>query len=155
MKTTGLRVTVVVENQGSILLIKEKRSSREGYSLPGGQIEFLETIAEAARREVWEETGLLVEMERLLWVDDRIDHAGEGKHTVGIGVLARLVGEQTEPIPGGLEDEQIEWAGWVPLEEWRTLASLQGKVKNLVWGALSEADYSPDYHGNVWEAQES
>jgi len=146
---------VVVEHQGSILLIKEKRSSGDGFSLPGGQIEFLETIAAAARREVWEETGLLVEMERLLWVDDRIESTGKGKHTVGIGVIARLVGDQTDPIPGGLEDEQIEWAGWVPLEEWKNFPSLRGQVKNLVWGALTKTDYTPDYHGNVWGEQES
>ncbi|CAM3359035.1 MULTISPECIES: NUDIX domain-containing protein [Brevibacillus] len=154
MKTIGMRVTVVVEHQGCILLIKEKRSRGQGYSLPGGHIEFLESIAEATRREVWEETGLLVEMERMLWVDDRIDRAGAGKHTIGIAVLAKLVGEETNPIPGGLEDEQIEWAGWVSLDEWKSIPLHQGTVRLQVLKALTGQGYLPDYLGNVLEKQE-
>lgn len=154
MKTIGMRVTVVVEHQGSILLIKERRSRGQGYSLPGGHIEFLESIAEATRREVWEETGLLVELERMLWVDDRIDRAGSGKHTIGIAVLAKLVGEETNPIPGGLEDEQIEWAGWVSLDEWQSISLHQGTVRQQVLKALTGQGYLTDYLGNVLEIQE-
>lgn len=154
MKTIGVRVTVVVEHQGSILLIKERRSHGQGYSLPGGHIEFLESVAEATRREVWEETGLLVEMQRMLWVDDRIDRAGGGKHTIGIAVLARLVGEETNPIPGGLEDEQIEWAGWVTLDEWLSIPLRQESVRQQVLRALNGQGYLPDYLGNVWGQQE-
>lgn len=112
-----------------------------------------QTIAEATRREVWEETGLLVEMERMLWVDDRIDRAG-GRHTIGIAVLAKLVGEETNPIPGGLEDEQIEWAGWVSLDEWKSIPLHQGTVRLQVLKALTGQGYLPDYLGNVLEKQE-
>lgn len=153
MKTIGMRVTVVVEHQGKILLIKEKKSRGEGYGLPGGKVEFLESIADAVRREVWEETGLLVEMERLLWVDERIDRAG-GKHTVGIGVLARLAGNETTPIAGGVEDEQIEWAGWITLEEWSRIPLPSRTVRERVIHALSRADAAPDYLGNVLDGRE-
>ena len=149
MKTISLRVTVVVEHQGNILLIKEKKSSGEGYSLPGGKVEFLESIADAVRREVQEETGLLVEMERVLWVDERMDPAGEGKHTIGIAVLARLAGDVTTPAPGGVEDEQIEWAGWITLEEWKTIPLHPDAVRERVIHALAGTDRSLAYLGNV------
>lgn len=150
MKTIRIRVTVVVEHQGKILLIREKTADQEScYSLPGGVVEHLETIPEATQREVWEETGLLVEMERLLWVDERISRTGEGKHTIGIAVLARLIGEETTPIPAGLDDEDIEWAGWVSLEEWKTLPLYNAARRDQVIDALTGTAYLPDYFGNM------
>lgn len=145
MSTVRMRVTVVVVHQGHILLIREKA----GYSLPGGNVEYLESIKDAARREVWEETGLLVEMDRLLWVDERIDPTGDGKHVVGIAVMASLIGEDTTPIPGGMEDEHIEWAGWVSLADWRTLPEYAGSRQDQVIRALEDHHYKPEYLGNM------
>jgi 8-oxo-dGTP diphosphatase len=149
MKQIRVRVTVVVEHQGSVLLIKEKSGKESRYSLPGGCVEFLETIPEAVRREVWEETGLLVEFERLLWLDERIEKTAEGKHTVGVGVLAKLVGEEVTPIPGGLEDEQIVWSGWVALDEFRSSPLYQMAGRDQVVKALTEQGYTPAFIGNV------
>lgn len=154
MNTISIRVTVVVEHQGKILLIREKTEGEPCYSLPGGNVEYVETIPEATRREVWEETGLLVNMERLLWVDDRINHSGEGKHTIAVAVLARLMGDDTEPIPGGLDDEEIEWAGWVSLDEWKTLHLYHDAWKDLVIQALSDPNYKADYLGNMLEEKD-
>ncbi|MEJ8546893.1 NUDIX domain-containing protein [Brevibacillus borstelensis] len=149
MNDIRMRVTVVVEHQGEILVIKEKCSGHPCYNLPGGVVDYLETIPDAARREVWEETGLLVEFDRMLWVDERIDGAGNGKHTIGIGVLAKLIGEDQTPIPGGLEDEEIEWAGWVPLEEFRSLPMFNPGRREQVIQALTETGYMPRYLGNM------
>ncbi|WP_289142329.1 NUDIX domain-containing protein [uncultured Brevibacillus sp.] len=153
MKTISIRVTVVVEHQGRILLIREKTGGEPCYSLPGGNVEYVETIPEATRREVWEETGLLVSMERLLWVDDRISHSGEGKHTIAVAVLAKLMGEETEPIPGGLDDEEIEWAGWVSLDDWRTLPLYHDAWRELVISALANPGYKAEYLGNMLDGK--
>jgi 8-oxo-dGTP diphosphatase len=149
MNQIKIRVTVVVEHQGNILLIKEKSGDHTYFSLPGGSVEYLETISEATRREVWEETGLLVEFERMLWLDERIDKTADGKHTVGVGVLARLVGEDTTPIPGGLDDEHILWSGWVTLDEFRSWPLYNLIRRDLVVKALSEPDHQPGYIGNI------
>jgi ADP-ribose pyrophosphatase YjhB (NUDIX family) len=139
----------VVEHKGHILLIKEKEGKQSYYSLPGGGVEYLETIPEATKREVWEETGLLVDFVRLLWIDERIDKSSPGKHTVGIGVLAALVGEESTPIPGGVEDEEILWSGWVSLEQFRSLQQFNLSRRDQVVKALSEPGYVPDYIGNI------
>lgn len=149
MDEIRMRVTVVVEHQGAILVIKEKCSGQPCYNLPGGNVDYLESIPDATRREVWEETGLLVEFERMLWLDERIDGNGKGKHTIGIGVLARLKGEETTPIPGGLEDEEIEWAGWVPLEEFRVMPLFNPARRKQVFEALTQSGYIPQYLGNI------
>ncbi|NGQ95276.1 NUDIX hydrolase [Brevibacillus sp. SYP-B805] len=149
MNQIRLRVSVVVVHDGKILLIKEVTDGVLAYSLPGGGVEFLESIPEATRREVWEETGVLVAYQQMLWLDERIDRNGDGKHTVGVGVLAALVGEETTPIPGGLEDEEIVWAGWVSLEELHTLPFDNDRRREQVLKALKEANYLPGYIGNV------
>ena len=65
---------VVTDQYGRILL--EKRSDCGLWGLPGGRIEPGESIVSAAVREVKEETGLVVEIGRILGVysgpEDRI-----------------------------------------------------------------------------------
>ncbi|MCP2936735.1 hypothetical protein NK983_29020, partial [Salmonella enterica subsp. enterica serovar Typhimurium] len=89
--------------------------------------------------------GLLVDFVRLLWLDERIDKNAPGKHTVGVGVLAKLIGEDSTPIPGGVEDEPILWSGWVSLEEFRNWPIYNLTRRDQVVKALSEPGYMPDY----------
>jgi 8-oxo-dGTP diphosphatase len=58
---------VVRDEAGRLLLVRRGRPPAAGlWSLPGGRIEPGETAAEAAAREVLEETGLRVSVGRLL-----------------------------------------------------------------------------------------
>ncbi len=57
-------VVVVVRNGEKILML-ERRDGR-GYGLPGGYLKLQETVEAAAQREVLEETGLEVELVRVL-----------------------------------------------------------------------------------------
>lgn len=61
-------VEVVVVENGKLLLIQ--RSDDKLWALPGGLAEIGETLAEAAQRESWEETGFRVSITRLLGVFD-------------------------------------------------------------------------------------
>jgi 8-oxo-dGTP pyrophosphatase MutT (NUDIX family) len=57
---------VIVDDGGRILL--QQRTDNGRWGLPGGAIEFGESIVEALHREVMEETGLTVEVGRLIGV---------------------------------------------------------------------------------------
>jgi acetyl-CoA carboxylase carboxyl transferase subunit beta len=58
---------VVRDGTGRLLLVRRGQEPSKGlWSLPGGRVEPGETPAEAAAREVLEETGLLVEVGALL-----------------------------------------------------------------------------------------
>jgi ADP-ribose pyrophosphatase YjhB (NUDIX family) len=56
-------VDIIIENNSGILLIKRKNPP-EGWALPGGFVDYGESLESAAVREVKEETGLDVELTR-------------------------------------------------------------------------------------------
>lgn len=73
----GLAVIVAVIDDGKVLLTK--REDFEVWCLPGGGVEEGESLAEAGIREAKEETGLDVELTRLVGVYSRM---GGGMHDV-------------------------------------------------------------------------
>ena len=82
----------------TVLLIRRGRPPlRDQWSLPGGRIEPGERAAEAALRELREETGVEAEITSLLDVVDGIFPEG-GRHYVLIDYAARWV--SGEPVAG-------------------------------------------------------
>jgi ADP-ribose pyrophosphatase YjhB (NUDIX family) len=60
--------TAVFDDAGKILLIQ--RADNQLWAMPGGACDVGETAANAAAREVWEETGYMVEITDLMGVFD-------------------------------------------------------------------------------------
>ena len=72
-------VAVVVTRGDKVLLIKRGKEPRKGtWTVPGGSVELGETLAEAAAREVREETGINIEAGRPFTAIDAIYHDQEG-----------------------------------------------------------------------------
>lgn len=65
-----IRVTGVLVENGAILLVKQRLSKDRAWSLPGGRLEQGETIQEGLQREFFEETGLDVRVDELLYLCD-------------------------------------------------------------------------------------
>ena len=83
----------VIERDGKVLL--QRRSDNGQWGLPGGILELEETYAQAALREVREETGLLCELTALLGIYHNYDMMwpnGDRAHTIGALYTARIVG---------------------------------------------------------------
>ena len=63
-----LGASVVIVADGAILLVQRGHEPQLGrWSVPGGRVEPGETLAEAAAREAYEETGLEVRIGAELW----------------------------------------------------------------------------------------
>lgn len=68
MKPVLAAGAVIVDDAGRVLMVKRGHDPDKGrWSIPGGHVEPDETLVAAARREVFEETGLHVEIGRELW----------------------------------------------------------------------------------------
>ena len=62
---------VITNSSGEVVLVRRGKPPREGqWSIPGGRLEWGETVQQAVLREVLEETGLVVRIRRLIDVID-------------------------------------------------------------------------------------
>ncbi|HEX4196413.1 MAG TPA: NUDIX hydrolase [Caulobacteraceae bacterium] len=87
---------VVCLRGGQVLLIRRGKAPRKGeWSIPGGRMELGEGAAEAALRELKEETGVEAELLGLL---DVVDHFHDGGQAVLIDYAARWTAG--EPVAG-------------------------------------------------------
>lgn len=104
-------VNVFLIKDGKILL--GKRIGKTGYGtwcLPGGHLEYGESLVDAAKRELEEETGIAVESVEFLHI---INDVQWGDHYIHINFLAKdFKGEAmvTEP------DKFAEWK-WFPIDD--------------------------------------
>jgi ADP-ribose pyrophosphatase YjhB (NUDIX family) len=97
----GVNIAIINE-QGRILLTQ--REDFEIWCLPGGHVDARESLAEAAVREAFEETGLTVQLERLVGTYSTPDWGAEGAHIVlfaGRPVGGTLCGQAGEVIDLG------------------------------------------------------
>jgi 8-oxo-dGTP diphosphatase len=96
-----LAVSAAIFRSGKILLVRRARSPAKGfYSLPGGRVEFGESLHAALHREVDEETALKVEIIGLAGWREVLPEAGGGGHYLIMSFAARWT--SGEPV---LNDE--------------------------------------------------
>ena len=95
-ETPKLMVDIVIpDGEGRVLLIQRANDPYEGsWALPGGFVDMGETVEDAAVREAKEETGLDVELLRLVGVYSEPDRDPRG-HNVSVAFLARAEGDPT------------------------------------------------------------
>ncbi len=104
---------IVFDAQSRVLLIRRKNPPFEGqYALPGGFVDVGETVKNACRRELKEETGVDANALILVGVysDPKRDPRG---HTCSVAFLTRI--EHAEPIAG----DDAAAAEWVV--DWRSI----------------------------------
>jgi 8-oxo-dGTP diphosphatase len=107
-ETPKLMVDVVIPSDDEVVLVRRGSEPFEGqWALPGGFVEVGETVRQAAVREAAEETGLAVEVSRLVGVYSEPDRDPRG-HNVSIAFLARVLGGQMQASTDAAEVELLD-----------------------------------------------
>ncbi|HNR34384.1 MAG TPA: NUDIX hydrolase [Candidatus Hydrogenedentes bacterium] len=86
-----IRVAAVIIRKGEILLARHERNGKRYWVLPGGGVEYGESLEEALAREILEETHFKIRVGRLLFLFDSIRYDGR-RHVVNICFRARITG---------------------------------------------------------------
>jgi ADP-ribose pyrophosphatase YjhB (NUDIX family) len=99
---------VLVIKDGQVLMVQRNGKLLEGgkWGLAGGFIERDETVAQAAAREVYEETGWEVEELTLLTIRDNPDRPKEDRQNVSFVYFCQAVKQTGEP---DWESDDMQW----------------------------------------------
>ncbi|MDE6260155.1 MAG: NUDIX domain-containing protein [Oscillospiraceae bacterium] len=121
----NIRVGAIIVQNGKILMVGNERNDYF-YSV-GGRIQFGETAEEAVIREVLEETGVRMEVDRLgfihenYFVGDAPSNFGKLIYEISFYFYMK-VPDGFSPVSGSFtEDHSKEYLEWVPLDEERTI----------------------------------
>ncbi len=117
----NIRVGAIIEKDGKILMVGNEDVDYL-YSV-GGRIQFGETAQQAVVREVWEETGVTMEVDRLAFVEENYFYADTpskmGKLIYEIGYYFYMkVPQDFSPVcQSATADDQKEFLRWVSAED--------------------------------------
>jgi len=124
-------VGAILVDDDRLLLVRRGRGPAQGeWSVPGGRVEWGETLAEAVVRELAEETGVAGVCGELLGWVERMDD----DHHFVILDFAVVALEATDPVAG---DDAAE-AAWVALEEVSGLRLVEGLAEFLAERGIIE-----------------
>lgn len=110
----NIRVTGILIEDEKLLLVKQKVSDKRNWSLPGGKLEQGETIEQGIIREMKEETGLDVEIIRLLYL---CDVSASNNTLLHISFLLKRVAGNIELPTNEFESNPIYDVEFIPISD--------------------------------------
>ncbi|MBS9768822.1 MAG: NUDIX hydrolase [Flavobacteriaceae bacterium] len=115
-----------------VLLIQRKNPPFQGqWAFPGGFVDMSETVEEAVKRELFEETNLLVENLQQFKTYSRVDRDPRGR-AISVVFTARL-----EKVAEVIAQDDAMNVCWFPIKELPSLAFDHNEILEEVLGAFA------------------
>jgi len=140
-----VRVAAIIIRDGEILLVRHLKHGKTYWLLPGGGVDYGETLAEALVREIKEETNLDIVVGRPVLMNDSVP-PDKHRHVLNIYFTARLTG-------GSLEAEQstpLKEVGFFPVEALPGLPLFYPDIRTPLLDAYHRDFTETIYLGNLW-----
>jgi 8-oxo-dGTP diphosphatase len=119
-----LSIYCLVESGEKVLLTEDV--GKPGWKLPGGEVKKGELLLEATKREVKEETGLIVDPSGFVSLQDYINEKKE--HRLRFYLTAKLVSGRKKPNIG-----EVKKIKWFSKEDLRKLQMKDFFIKQYFW----------------------
>lgn len=140
-----IRVAALMRRDGRVVTVRHRAGDAVYHLLPGGGVDWGETLEDALVREVLEETGLEVALGELLFVNDTIDPRGT-RHVVNLTFAANVTGGA---ITDSSADHRVEAVDLVNPDDLAAL-DLRPPIASALLKALAGTPVAPRYLGSVF-----
>ncbi len=141
-----IRVSVVIINEKQeILLVLHKKPSCSYWVLPGGRLEYGETLTQCAIREIKEETNLEIMVERFIFLSEAIA-PNKSRHIVNFYVKARVIGGTMQLG----DDPVLEAVDYVSIHELDKITLFPPVHHAILRAASNKLIEGIEYLGNLW-----
>jgi 8-oxo-dGTP diphosphatase len=141
-----IRVSGLLSHEGSILMVEQGRGDERYWLLPGGGVQFGETLSDALRRELQEELGLRVGVQRLVAIVESISPEPDyAKHVV------HLIFQISAPAEALPEPQDVKVLSARFLNEFQLQsADVRPPITEFLSACVREMPSSPQYLGRRW-----
>jgi ADP-ribose pyrophosphatase YjhB (NUDIX family) len=144
-----VRACGILLHEGSVLAQEADDGRGVNYALPGGHLEFDETLATCLSREIFEESGLNVEAEKLVYVHENFyTLKGVATHEIGFYFLVELISDLPRPDRDGhipSREAHIRMR-FLPLDTLRTFSLMPPFLKDELPRDAKEHFAKPTRH---------
>ena len=147
MAEPRIRVAAVIARDSELLLIRHEKDGESYWLLPGGGVEFGESLVEALERELREETKLEIQVRNVLYLNDSVDPDGS-RHIINLYFDAIITGG--EPILG--DDPRTVEVRFVGPDELAELTVYPDIKDHLLTGLRNGFPQGASYLDVEWKA---
>lgn len=138
-----ISVGALVVEENKILLVNHKRDGRYDFWVaPGGGIQGIESLTEGVAREVREETGLIVDVGKLMYVEEMYNPE---ERSIKFWYLCELAGGNLDCTAEEATQEYIVDAKFMAAGEFGDRVVFPTMLLNGFWEKIEQADVTPEY----------
>lgn len=139
------RIAVLLVQDGKILLVQHEKNNNLYWLLPGGGVEFGETLEQAATRELKEETNLDIVLGDLVFISESIP-PDRHRHVINYYFEGRIRGGELIPT----SDRVLRTAQWHEIDDLPYLTLYPNTTREILeWVHTRAIDRRSI--GNRWE----